>query len=73
MLPPCRFKGDVGPHIDDVSLTVKATRARPENPAPQRAGYAMVNVTQGTTIAEPLSLEGQTAQRAELRGILRIV
>ncbi|CAE7246126.1 unnamed protein product [Symbiodinium sp. KB8] len=73
VLPPCRFKGDVGPHIDDVSLTVKATRARPENPAPQRAGYAMVNVTQGTTIAEPLSLEGQTAQRAELRGILRIV
>ena len=63
------------PHIDDVWLTVytdgAATRARPDYFETQRAGYAMVNVTQDTTVAEPLSLEGQTAQRAELRGILR--
>ena len=53
------------PHIDDVWLTVytdgAATRAKPDNAAPQRAGYAMVNDTLGTIVVEPFALEGQTA------------
>ena len=45
------------PAIEDVWLTVytdgAATRASPDDPSAQRAGYAVVNATSGCTFSAP--------------------